>query len=70
MIIRYLYFHLKKMLADLIYQVVEIHAMERKEVAENIIGNDKGIDDFPKATTQFKQNKGKHLGRNITTILR
>ena len=57
------------MLADLIYQVVEIHAMERKEVSENIIGNDKGIDDFPKATTQFKQNKGKHLGRNIITIL-
>ena len=55
------------MLADLIYQVVEIHAMERKEVAENITGNEEGIDDFPKVAVQFKQNKGKHLGRNITT---
>ena len=56
------------MLADLIYQVVENHAMERKEVAENITGNEKGIDDFPKAAVKFKQNKGKYLGRNITKI--
>ena len=55
-------------MADLIYQVVSIHAMERKEVAENITGNEGGIDDLPKAAVRFKQNKGKPLGRNIGTV--
>ena len=55
-------------MADLFYQVVSIHAMERKEVAENITGNDEEIDDFPRAVVRFKQNKGKPLGRNIGTV--